>query len=150
MKLRTLFSISAALALLAGPISTLAATHVWSGAAADGSWSDPANWSSGGPPGVFETPPLFISFPNGAANYNTTNDIGGFGFYLQPDAIFMTGNNYVIAGNTNSALVMTGNPAYIEERCIAECGPHNFFYRRLGHRQWRGQPRIRTVVHRMG
>jgi hypothetical protein len=81
--------------------------------AASGNWSNTNNWSGGDAPHVFESAPIEIDFPPGAARTSVTNDIN-FGIFgaLAVDSIVVTGNNYLIAGKgAGTNLVLTGNPA---------------------------------------
>jgi fibronectin-binding autotransporter adhesin len=78
------------------PMAFLAAaqggTHVWSGAGANTSWSNPANWSSGGVPTAVEAAPVKLVFPSNATGFTSTPNINN----LKVDAIEVdvTGVNY--------------------------------------------------------
>ena len=67
-------------------------THVWSGAGANTSWNNPANWSSGGVPAAGEAAPVKLVFPGNAANRTSTLNISN----LKVDAIEvdLTGGHY--------------------------------------------------------
>jgi autotransporter-associated beta strand protein len=115
MKLGKLVNILASLALLAGGKTALAGSHTWSGAI-NGNWSNPGNWSFGGAPSVTEVSPVTLQFPPGAVRYNTTNDIGGWIFFLTVDYMNVTGNNYLFAGGNQQtpALSLSGYSGGLE------------------------------------
>src|SRR5215831_6064790 len=112
MKLKKLVPLLASLALLAGAGTVQADFHTWTGAV-NGLWSNTNNWQGGNAPHLFESAPVEINFPPGAARMAVTNDIG-FGIFgpLYVDSIIVNGNNYLIAGTGNGTnIVMTGHPA---------------------------------------
>jgi fibronectin-binding autotransporter adhesin len=80
-------------------------THVWSGAGANTSWSNPANWSSGGVPVVGEVPPVKLVFPANAVNRTSAPNISN----LKVDAIEVdvSGVNYYFT-TTGIPLTLTG------------------------------------------
>lgn len=59
MNLRKHVRIFIVLALVAAGKTAFGGTHTWSGAV-DGNGSDPANWSSGAAPGIFEITPVIL------------------------------------------------------------------------------------------
>src|SRR6185369_5614259 len=72
--------------------STLfAASHIWTGAA-NGAFSNPANWIGGSPAGDAAAD---LTFPVGAPVMTLTNDIAG----LTVHSILFRGSGYSIAGN---------------------------------------------------
>jgi hypothetical protein len=85
--------------------------HVWTGAAS-GYWSNTNNWQGGDAPHIFETTPIYINLPSGAAHLTVTNDIsyGIFGS-LAVDSLIV-GDNYTIYGKSGGTnIILTGNPA---------------------------------------
>jgi fibronectin-binding autotransporter adhesin len=78
------------------PMAFLAAarggTHVWSGAGANTSWSNPANWSSGGVPVAGEAAPVKLVFPGNATSRTSSLNINN----LKIDAleVEVTGGSY--------------------------------------------------------
>src|SRR5215472_7883038 len=90
MKLKKLVLIVTSFALLAGGKTARADFHVWTGAV-NGLWSNTNNWQSGNAPHFFETAPVEIEFPPGAAHTTVVNDIG-FGIFgpLYVDSIIVT------------------------------------------------------------
>lgn len=80
--------------LLHFPFATaFAASHTWSGAA-NGYFSHPGNWSSGGVPTLAETNALV--FPAGAARRVVTNDLGA----LRVSLFNFSGDGYVVRSAT--------------------------------------------------
>ena len=67
-------------------------THVWSGAGANTSWSNPSNWSSGGVPVAGEAAPVKLVFPANATSRTSSLNISN----LKVDAIEvdLTGGHY--------------------------------------------------------
>lgn len=120
MKFKPIVLSLVCLALLDGGKTALAASHTWSGAV-NGNWSNAGNWSSGGAPAIFETPPVTLNFPAGAVRYDTTNDIGGSVFFVMADFMNITGNNYLFVGGSQPtpALGLTGygGGSYINLYC---------------------------------
>jgi autotransporter-associated beta strand protein len=112
MKIKDLPLILASLAFFAGGKTARADFHVWTGAA-NGYWSNTNNWQNGSAPYLFESSPVYLDFPPGAALTTVTNDIN-YGYFgpLYVDTFIVTGDNYVISGIGDGAkIVMTGNPA---------------------------------------
>src|SRR5258706_7775338 len=81
------------------------ANHVWSGAV-DGTWSNPANWSSGGAPGMGE-PSLTLAFPLNPVTYVTTNDVGSIAL----SGLTISDNGYTIGG---AATIAVDGPVMVD------------------------------------
>lgn len=76
-----------------------AASHTWSGAV-DGNWSNPGNWSAGGPPANGEAD-VVLTFPLAASNKIMHNDVT-----VQNINTIDFGGGYALYGNT---LPMSGS-----------------------------------------
>ncbi len=101
MKSKTITSVLGFLALFAGAQILRAGTHTWSGAQ-DGYWSNPGNWSSGGPPSAFELAPRVVQFPSsGVGHAVMTNDIPD----LWLEVLYFFGSNYKLQGEE---IILTG------------------------------------------
>ncbi len=77
--------------LLVLDLAASTSTDTWTGTAADGKWSDAANWSTGQVPQNGNA----VVFPSGVSSTTLTNDISG----LSLASITFTGNNYTISGD---------------------------------------------------
>jgi fibronectin-binding autotransporter adhesin len=109
MKLKNLLAAFLALIIISAGNPALAAIHIWSGAV-NNNWSNPGNWSSGGPPTLGETPPVLLAFPPLPYLASTTvDDIGSpiLG-HLAVDFISITGSNYDFQATSGNYIYLTG------------------------------------------
>ncbi len=104
MKLKSLIHRLTSLALMTLPSFAHAGAHLWSGAV-DGSWSNPANWSSGGAPSPVEAAPVVLQFPSTvSARREMVHDIDN----LKVDVLAFYGGGYELS-SAASAITITGN-----------------------------------------
>lgn len=100
------------LSMLNSQLSTaLAGTHVWGGL--NGSWSNVANWSSGGRPTIGEANMVLI-FPQAAGAHTMTNDLGP----LTVQSMQFIGGNYTLRGTNVITLGAAGTD-------LTVTGPNN-------------------------
>ena len=127
MKLKKLLAALLGLIIITSGKPAQAATHIWSGAV-NSLWSNPDNWSSGGVPALFETPPLILDFPDAALNHQCINDIGASIFELSVDQIVFLGNNFVLSGlNGGTNLSLTGYVSTYLPFSLYSSGTNNTF-----------------------
>ncbi len=86
-----------------------AAVHTWTGAA-NGSWSNPANWSNGAPSNI-EPPPIQVIFPQiqAPAFLNTTNDLS----LVDGNQMIIQGSGYTFFATGNATNYNLSNNNYI-------------------------------------
>jgi fibronectin-binding autotransporter adhesin len=109
MKLKNLLAALMVLIIISAGKPALAAIHIWSGAI-NNNWSNPGNWSSGGPPTLGETPPVLLAFPPLPYLTSTTvDDIGSPSLgRLAVDFISITGSNYDFQATAGNYVFLTG------------------------------------------
>lgn len=107
--MKPLLKIFLALATLALAESSLAGTHVWSGAGANSNWSTAANWSSGGVPVAGEAAPVVLVFPANATSLTTRPNIANLN--VDTIQIATTGNIPYSFENAGVTVNLTGTPA---------------------------------------
>ena len=90
------------LATMDVPLAAPAATHVWTGGAANRNWNHAANWSSSGVPSAAEANCVIEFAPSFTGP--ATNNIPG----LRVDALRLLGSGVTLYGGPNCALTLKG------------------------------------------